>query len=561
MAIWYTDNLTGSDTTGNGTIATPYKTIGKAMQVGTNGDEIRVAGSGFTALPGTAVSTGGSFFQTSQSLVGLVNPGDIITYTDANYGDQKFFYKVFSVTATQVNVEANVNIHTSETVTLSKITTQHYYTTTTNVTFENIAVGANKAQFDIRGGWTNSFTAQDGWTVMNYHSTATATATSGTGFTAPTSGNGLYVDRFMISHLATGLAGHTGTWYPGTLAFVYMPGSTAMFGAMPTDHVNPAYVTKNMYLSNARFTGAASVAYAADGAPALSYENIWSMKLAVTSTFLSSAPVKINNLYTKSAGGNNGQATNLSLMPSAQCVINNLYVSSTQPGVQYVNINAAESIYIGNSINKVGLGASLIYLSTTNSLGNLQIVLPSQNVENLANDTTTGWGAAQNNVPVGNNLASLKISGYIKDVEGFKTILGAGQILFADPTQFSTGTNSLRIGKTNNFTSQNSLVPIEALFVDSATAKTITIRCKADAPGNVVFAFMQNMKAGIYTNTTAPTRWANESHTVGTTWTDITYTGLSAYNANLFLNSFISLCIEAQSIPGKFIWIDSVTIS
>lgn len=561
MAIWYTDFLTGNDTTGNGTIATPYKTVGKAMTVGTNGDEIRVAGSGFTALPGTCTNAGGAFLSTSQSLVGLVNPGDIITYNDANYGDQKFFYKVFSVTATQINIDANPNFHTSETVTISKLTTQHYYATTTNVTFENIAVGANKAQFDVRGGWINSFTEQTGWTVMNYHSSATATATSGTGFTAPTSGNGLYVDRFMFSHLATGLAGHTGLWYPGTLAFTYMPSSTAMFGANPMDHINPVYVNKDMYLSNARFTGANQPQYATDGSPALSYQNIWSDKKAVTAGFLSAAPVKINNLYTKSTGGNNGMATNLSLMPSVQCVINNLYVSSTAPNAQYNNINGVESVHINNSINKIGLGPNLIYFSTVAGLGNLQIYLPTQNVENLANDSSTGWGAAQNNAPVGNAYASLKITGFVKDVEGFKSILGGGQILFADPTEYSTGTNSLRIGKTNNFTGQNSLTPIEAIFVDSASAKTITIRCKADVAGNVVFAFMQNMKAGIYSGTSSPTRWANESHAVGTTWTDITYTGLSAYNANLFLNSFLSLCIEAQSIPGKYIWIDSVTIA
>jgi hypothetical protein len=154
MAIWYTDNLTGNDTTGNGTIATPYKTINKAMTVGTNGDEIRAAGSGFTALAGTvtATSSGGTTWNTSSNLTGILLPGDIITVNDAEFGDQKFFYKVFSVGVSSIVVDGAWNRTPNVTLTFSKITQQHYYTTTTNVTFENITV-TDKTNFKITGGW------------------------------------------------------------------------------------------------------------------------------------------------------------------------------------------------------------------------------------------------------------------------------------------------------------------------------------------------------------------------------------------------------------------------
>ena len=79
MATIHTNYLTGNDTTGNGTIVTPYKTINKAMTVGANNDEIRVAGSTFTALSGTitATSNGSTTWNTSVNQTGILN------YTDS----------------------------------------------------------------------------------------------------------------------------------------------------------------------------------------------------------------------------------------------------------------------------------------------------------------------------------------------------------------------------------------------------------------------------------------------------------------------------------------------
>lgn len=564
MAIWYTDFLTGNDTTGDGSIALPYKTINKAINVGLDGDEIRVAGSGFTALPGTCSHTSrtGTTWNTSQSLVGLLAPGDIITYNDPNFGDQKFFYKVFAVTATNFTTDGPTNFDENVNVTISKVTTQHYYTTLTNQTFESVNL-TGKSQFTIRGGWTNNFTAQDGWTVMNYHSTSSATAISGTGFNAP-SGPGLYADRFMISHLSTGFAGHINTWSPGTLAFVYMPTSSAVFGANPV--TSTTYPNADLYLSNTRLSTFNSPQYAADGSPALKYDNCWFMRPALNVNATASV-TQFGNMYTK--GYALATITNFVPWPSAQTIIANLSISSfgtpANNVIEYVSMGEAtpspSNAIITNSINKVGLSANNIVLTGNSAAaGNItQLITPAQNIE-TGTATDSGWGGMnnQNQAPLSGYNRPIAIA---KDIEGFKTIFGQGQVLFADPTEFSTGTNSLRISKGRVGTGINiTPTPIEQIFVDSAAAKTITIRCKSSVAGNVTFAFVPNAKTG-NCQTSSTQEWAAETHAVGATWTDITYTGLNAYNANLFVNSFVTLGINANTMPGKFIWIDSVTIS
>ena len=58
MAVFYTDFLNGDDTTGDGSFATPYKTIFKATEViSANGDEVRAMGQTSTLLPGVNTLT------------------------------------------------------------------------------------------------------------------------------------------------------------------------------------------------------------------------------------------------------------------------------------------------------------------------------------------------------------------------------------------------------------------------------------------------------------------------------------------------------------------------
>lgn len=564
MAIWYTDNLIGSDSTGSGTIVLPYKTVNKAMTVGTNGDEIRVAGSGFTSLPGTCSQTSrtGTSWNTSQSLVGLLVPGDIITYNDPNFGDQKFFYKIFSVSATGFVTDGATNFDENINVTISKVTTLYYNTSTANITFENITI-TSKSQFNIRGGWVNSFTEQTGWTAMSYHSTSSATAQSGIGFTA-VSEAGMYFDRFMISHLSTGFAGSIYTWAPGTLAFVYASSATSL-GANPIG--SATYPNKDVYMSNTRFGTFNSPQSAADGSPALKYNNCWFMRVAVVSN-ATICVVEIADLYTK--GYSIGAVSTFSVAPAGQCKVNNLTVSSfgTVGSTEYVSLGESgtspTNLIITNSITRVGLNTSnLIYAyANTANVQTTQIILPAQNIETLPGSTTeSGWTGMNTNVSVAPVGGLYRTSTYVKDVEGFKNILGNGQVIFADPTQYSTGTNSLRISKGRGpGVNPVSLTPIEHLFITTSTSKTVTIRCKSSVAGNVTFGIIPNAKTSNMQATTTQ-ELAAEVKAITTDWTDVTYTGLNATNAALLVNSFFVLGVNAITMPGKYIWIDSVTVA
>ena len=176
MAIWYTDNITGDDNTGDGTISTPYKTINKAVSVATSSDEIRVAGSGWTLLSGTvsASSISTNVIQTTESQVGqLIAGASLISIKDPLLGDRKLVYKVTAVTSTSFTVHTYIGLTPGINYEVEKITTNYYSTGSSNTTFENLtAVGPTLTDLKIEGGWTSGFTAQDGITAMVYTTTS-----------------------------------------------------------------------------------------------------------------------------------------------------------------------------------------------------------------------------------------------------------------------------------------------------------------------------------------------------------------------------------------------------
>jgi hypothetical protein len=559
MAIWYTDNINGNDTTGNGTIATPYKTINKAMTVGANDDEIRVAGSTFTALSGTitATTTGGTTWNTSVNQTGIINPGDIITVNDAEFGDQKFFYKVFSVGATSIVVDGAWNRTPNVQLTFSRIpvASQQYYTTTAAQTFENINI-ATKTQFIIRGGWTNSFTAQDGWTIMNYQG-ATATAQSGTGFTttsgAPT-GTGMYIDRFMFSHISSPILINV-NWTPGTLAYVFETTNNLWNGNIA---VNPTYPNRDLYITNSRFNGSGTSIGTGNLDIGNRWDNCWysnTVNANATSTLIH----KFTNVYSRSTG------TGIPFAGAIQAyvsIVNNLTVATQQPAGTTTEsfaifaANGPNNNILNGTINVVGPNAASIKAATgVVATGSVQLIMPTQIIENIAGTTATQNSLISSTVSYGNSMKSQAVY----DQEGEKIIYGQGQIVFADSSEFDTGTNSLRVSNTFPVGGTVAITPINSFFNSTSAAKTITIRAKASAATNATFSFISNRfnNAGA----TASFQLQPETKALTTSWADYTYTGLDANNAAIALNTYLSLGIRVDNLSAKYIWIDSITIS
>lgn len=564
MAIWYTDYLTGNDTTGDGSIATPYKTINKAMTVGTNGDEIRVAGSGFTALAGTvtAASNTATTWNTSSNLTGVLVPGDIITVNDAEYGDQKFFYKVQTITSTQITVDGAWNRPSTQSLTLSKVTTQHYYTTTTNVTFENVNI-AGKSDFKVTGGWTSSFTAQDGWTIMAYHSTASATAKSGTAFTATTGGasGAMYFDKFMISHLNTGFSGSTNRWYPGTLAFVYFTSTSPYGAAGTTDH---SYGSVDLYLTNSPICTALGGATVTNGIPQLNYENVWYTNTASPSTS-SPVAIKINNLFARSSFSTGIQT--YGTMPGANMFVQNLMVATQQNSGVTENIilfpnttTNGSSASIQNDLQILGDNQSGFRIGITGG-GNPnnqinQITLPTKSIEDFGTGINTGL------VGQGGLFSGLKPNALVFDIEGEKQVFSNSGVAYADDMEFSTGTNSMRVSKIDIANSIPTNIPIKSYRNDTTSAKTVTIRAKASAATGVQFSLLAySLQFGTSNSALSASLINPETVSLTTSWADYTYTGLDASMANILLNSYLAIGVRIDNLSAKYVWIDSVTIT
>ena len=560
MAIWYCDNINGNDTTGDGSIGAPYKTINKAMTVGANDDEIRVAGSTFTALSGTVTATTNSSttWNTSVNQTGILNPGDIITVDDAEFGNQKFFYKVFSVSATSIVVDGawnrtpNVNLNFSR----IPVASQQYYTTTASQTFENINI-AGKTQFIIRGGWTNSFTAQDGWTIMNYHSSASATAQSGVGFSnvsgAP-AGTGMYIDRFMLSHLTTTFQ-ISQRWTPGTLAFVYLTTSNIYTSIVS---INTTYPNRDLYLSNSRWPSGSSSLALANGDIGNQWVNCWYAN-TVNNNATTTVPLKITNVYSRSTGTG---ITNAGAIQSYNAIVNNLTVATQQTAgtttesFAIFSPNGPNNNILNGSITVLGPNASSIKaLTGSTSSGFIQLILPTQIIENIAGVTATTTSLISTSATIGTSMRPQ----IVYDQEGEKLLYGQGQIVFADSSQFDTGTNSLRVSNTFPVSGTISLTPINSYFNSTSAAKTITIRAKASAATSATFSIISN---GYNTNGQS-TAFQNMSETksLTTSWADYTYTGLDATNAALLLNEYLSIGVRVDNTSAKYIWIDSITIS
>jgi len=202
MAIWHTDNLLGNDSTGDGSSSLPYKSIKQAVNVASNGDTIKVAGSGFTSLGVDAVigAYQANTVTTSSSLVGILSPGDIITIDDTTFTGNVQLFKVFSVSASDIVLNCSVPYKVGS-FNIKKLDTVHYYTTTTNTVFETGWTGFDIDNIQILCGWVDGYTAQTGITAMVYHHPSNALSASGTGI-RDLKGTNFLIDRIAFISLA-----------------------------------------------------------------------------------------------------------------------------------------------------------------------------------------------------------------------------------------------------------------------------------------------------------------------------------------------------------------------
>lgn len=537
MANWYTSTRNGNDTTGDGSIGSPFATIYKAATLATTGDTINTEGDELVNANATATFGSGSSTtcNVSANLTGVMSVGSIFTIDDPVWGLGKIWFKVRSITSTSITFNQPGGV--MGTFDLHYIAAPSYSSSTSSANPEDLS-GLTLDGINFEGGWDPTFTTQDRITWSTY---VTSSSLGGTRFLQLNTTNSqckhsnLSFNRFGVGGNTLFLAGQCSGGYYNNLwtAFgqININGEASTVGEIginsgsmqqtPFNNTYPIQV-------NTLYLGAGSATYIF-GESGTTY--------------------KVSNLYTKAT------VTSTSTKPSGGTIdplsmdIGHLYIdwqqSTTQDGsytlLDSVNCRAMVRA-LTHQGNYVGTGEKIIVLALSGSAS--ATVVTTQNVDD--------WGLQA----YATNSSTSDAFGYIKDIEGNKQYWNGGLVVFADPTQFDTGTNSLRVNKAIT-TDQYQVVPIKSFFNSTTASKTATIRAKATTTTMVQFGFLGNQA---YSGGFIP-MVNNGIHNVTDTWADYTV-DLSADNAARMLDSFINVGILASGDwASNYIWIDSVTIA
>lgn len=175
MAIIYTDNIFGLDTNSGLTSSTPLKSIDAALQIASNGDQIRVAGGSFSLLPGFLTNTSrATTLTTSQDWTAApygLTAGDTIAIDTLSKDGWPIEYSTWwvqSTTPTTITLRANAWLPFGDgTYSVYKFgsgsQSYHYQTTLTTGFFETMN-GMTVSDVSVSGGWNSTFDTQWGWT-------------------------------------------------------------------------------------------------------------------------------------------------------------------------------------------------------------------------------------------------------------------------------------------------------------------------------------------------------------------------------------------------------------
>lgn len=547
MATWYTDNITGNDITGDGSIALPYKTIQKAITIAADDDTVNVAGSGYTSVAGTLTfALGSSAVSTSRDMTADLPAGTIFSVNDPMWGARKTFYKVRSITSTVITLASSAFEVAVPVSGIEKVTTNTYATVNTTQNLEDLSA-LNKTGIKLEGGWTNNFTAQDGVTWFVF--TGNAVGISGTALKGSVGTMlGLSINNFGFGAV-TGQSAYTnGTGIPCVYGNIYIASGGMQYNNNSIAHTNGC----NFYAN----TSVGFTTIAASNNSTLTplvinnFYNGGSRLIGGTSssTYMYAT---INNLWTKTQSP-------LSTSFAPYLVRVNMRILNWYP--TYISDNSLDLVsgftnygnIILNNIEKIGNiagpGKRAIVLKDFND-ATIQIIAPTENVDawgiqtkaNLANGTEYhGWSP-------------------ILDIEGEKQFYGSGSIVFADPTVYETGTNSFRVNR-SEFTGSDTTpwIPVKGFYIADATAKTISIRYKSSSDFSVKWTLLNN---GTLNTPSGSTPINEQTTAVTSAWTTVTYT-ISADTAAKLQNSYILLGITAsQQWSSPYVWIDSVTIA
>lgn len=545
MAFIHTNNLTGNDTTGNGSTGTPYKTIGKALSVALSGDFIKVAGGQWTAVAGDFTFTNsGVTVQTSTSQVGIIAVNDILTFEDGQFGFDKFHVRVTAVSASNLTIASAWSGPTQVVSGVYKLDAYHYSTGTNSSSLEQWPGSAGvypsltnpngRTGITISGGWSSDFTTQNGWTVGR----STNASSSGVRFFNVVAGAGnvgdwrenLIIDRIMMVRIGTlfqtsvSAANLTANQNSCSLKEIAVIGQTntdgVIFSQTPVTNKGSVYNVDSSTPVNFYVTPQTTTFY---------NSNINPIALDNPSASLDTSINLWANLGTGTTGAFSGPsaaiaAGNTGLQGSPNKITLNLRSSYVDPSTAfYANTSSTSSILSFNSnyyFKKINIycnkNTSFSFLSGINStvqiedieflgpngsngknglgfgnVGQMLIDLSAEGkiIEDFkpsAGQTFGSTGPTYLNVPLSTasqlNLSLIQV----KDAEGLKTMDSYGSIYFKDTTN-----GWLRVSSNYVFDNINENAPIDAV-----AWKVIGVNEKPNTPFTVTFRLKDDGNGG-----------------------------------------------------------------
>jgi hypothetical protein len=554
MAIIYIDNILGDDTNTGLTSSSPLKSINAGFQISVDGDELRVAGGSFSQLPGFITNTvRNTTVQTSDDYSALgLTAGDTISIDTQHLDNWPIEYStwpVATVGTSSLTFTSNYYLpFGSGTYSVwmfksgSATQSYHYQGTSTSGEYETISTFTASA-VKVSGGWNSTFDNQWGWTG----------AKSGT----PAG----YSDRKLFS-----ISG-----YKPNIVFDKFFFSNCLFNAQGGsgfgfDTIKTDFCSENWFVNggNSSFMGPSSSnpdipitrivngcgnggvgANVSGGSVAYTTKcNLWQSVSSTSNNqnFVSfgsniqGAPIfvydELNYRVVGSVGSNNQTGINSFKSGNFNISLKNRiyqYGSGVYPlfagkGFKFRDFQFIDADNSGCSIRQWGadINSEFAFIQFKSQIEYNGIV---EDLYWIYPETYTAGPAAV----IGTTIMSPLIG--IKDNEGYKMVSHYGNIIYADSSTYSTGSQSMRMNIPKNpsgFTGKPFYQYLGA-FEKPVSSFTVSVTLKTNI--SALTASSINMVWGGFTSDDTLTLASNV--VLNTSWQTFTY---SVNPANLVFN-------------------------
>lgn len=612
MAVYYTNWISGNDTTGDGTWANPYKSIWKATStVSANFDEVRVVGSEWTDLPGTlSFVERGTTITTSQDLTSffpeltsVAGNNKVLITIDNEFGFYKNIYTVVAVTSTTLTLVDGV-CAVSGNYGVKRINTQHYtwsalptspagsagYVDQINGTNLNLYT-----DIKVTGGWTADG-VQGGQTAIVMQRGAGNTSNDRwLGVSGSITGNkNMYMSGFILANVVETFSPSSVNMAIGNWWFYRV--TTASFSNTNSNYYNnKAGDDVNIYVMQSRINNAWNVGSSATLNETCTI-NIWHQIpngiVSNTQHGPNTSRFIFKNIHLlTTTGGNNTLAgysgaayfntTSGSFDQTLKINNFNLYgykdLWVQGDGAQKIAICRYNGSIRQVEIDKVNYSASIPWgsLNLTTLLTRTQSVI-GDGTQSLDDLRIWGFGTI---VPVTLDVNQSAISWLLNTSDGPYRSFGAGEssttqympiIMKVNDTDYVTGTNSLQIVNTKQYSAITSnyqtILPIAAIPTFTTT-KTLTIKAKTvnlDTGTWPTFALYNTTDNTFYGQGTPV--WTSPTVSITNTWQDLVFTiDLSAVSwLNGVIPSKLTLIVTNNYGPiygPNDLLIDSIELS